>query len=118
MACMQATYTEAVTYGSWVFEGAGFLLGLLFGSFLNVCISRLPEHRSIVKPRSHCPWCLAPIRWYDNVPLLSWLLLAAKCRSCKASIPWQYPAVELATGLWFALCALLWFGRITAAQAD
>jgi leader peptidase (prepilin peptidase) / N-methyltransferase len=87
------------------FELPAFLLGLLFGSFLNVCISRLPEHRSVVKPRSHCPRCLAPIRWYDNVPLLSWVLLAAKCRSCKAAIPWRYPAVELATGLWFALMA-------------
>jgi leader peptidase (prepilin peptidase)/N-methyltransferase len=87
------------------FELPAFLLGLLFGSFLNVCISRLPEHRSVVKPRSHCPRCLATIRWYDNVPLLSWVLLAAKCRNCKASIPWRYPAVELATGLWFAFVA-------------
>jgi leader peptidase (prepilin peptidase)/N-methyltransferase len=87
------------------FELPAFLLGLLFGSFLNVCISRLPEHRSVVTPRSHCPRCLATIRWYDNVPLLSWVLLAAKCRNCKAAIPWRYPAVELATGLWFALIA-------------
>ena len=87
------------------FELPAFLLGLLFGSFLNVCISRLPEHKSVVKPRSHCPRCLATIRWYDNVPLLSWALLAAKCRSCKAAIPWRYPAVELATGLWFAFVA-------------
>jgi leader peptidase (prepilin peptidase)/N-methyltransferase len=87
------------------FELPAFLLGLLFGSFLNVCISRLPEHRSVVKPQSHCPRCLATIRWYDNVPLLSWVLLAAKCRNCKAAIPWRYPAVELATGLWFALMA-------------
>ena len=86
-----------------------FLLGLLFGSFLNVCISRLPEHRSVVKPRSHCPRCLATIRWYDNVPLLSWVLLAAKCRNCNAEIPWRYPAVELATGLWFSITvALVW----------
>lgn len=84
------------------FELPAFLLGLLFGSFLNVCISRLPDHRSVVKPRSHCPKCLATIRWYDNVPLLSWVLLAAKCRNCRAAIPWRYPAVELATGLWFA----------------
>src|ERR1700758_4893747 len=83
------------------FELPAFLLGLLFGSFLNVCISRLPEHRSVVKPRSHCPRCMATIRWYDNLPLLSWVLLAAKCRNCKAAIPWRYPAVELATGLWF-----------------
>lgn len=84
------------------FELPAFLLGLLFGSFLNVCISRLPEHRSVVKPRSQCPRCGATIKWYDNIPLLSWVLLAAKCRSCKAAIPWRYPAVELATGLWFA----------------
>ncbi len=88
-----------------LFELAAFLLGLLLGSFLNVCISRLPEHKSISKPRSHCPQCGATIRWYDNVPLLSWVLLAAKCRSCKGSIPWRYPAVELATGAWFALMA-------------
>lgn len=87
------------------FELPAFLLGLLFGSFLNVCISRLPEHRSVVKPRSHCPKCLAPIRWYDNVPLLSWALLAGRCRKCKGAIPWRYPAVELATGLWFVLAA-------------
>ena len=83
------------------FELPAFLLGLLFGSFLNVCISRLPEHKSVVKPRSHCPRCQATIRWYDNVPLLSWVLLAAKCRNCRAAIPWRYPAVEVATGLWF-----------------
>ena len=96
------------------FELPAFLLGLLFGSFLNVCISRLPEHRSVAKPRSHCPKCLTPIRWYDNVPLLSWVLLAAKCRSCKAAIPWRYPAVELATGLWFALA--VWVGYSQAAM--
>jgi leader peptidase (prepilin peptidase)/N-methyltransferase len=100
------------------FELPAFLLGLLFGSFLNVCISRLPEHRSVVKPRSHCPKCLAPIRWYDNVPLLSWVLLAAKCRSCKGAIPWRYPAVELATGLWFALALALSLGAVNAAQGD
>jgi leader peptidase (prepilin peptidase)/N-methyltransferase len=94
------------------FELPAFLLGLLFGSFLNVCISRLPEHRSVVKPRSHCQRCLAPIRWYDNVPLLSWVLLAAKCRSCKATIPWRYPAVELATGFWFFLAVRLMFEAI------
>jgi leader peptidase (prepilin peptidase)/N-methyltransferase len=83
------------------FEIPAFLLGLLFGSFLNVCISRLPEHRSINKPRSHCPNCLATIRWYDNIPLLSWVLLRARCRQCKQPISWRYPAVELAVGVWF-----------------
>jgi leader peptidase (prepilin peptidase)/N-methyltransferase len=83
----------------------GFLLGLLFGSFLNVCISRLPAHQSIAKPRSHCNSCGRLIRWYDNIPVLSWLALRARCRDCAASIPWRYPLVEIAVGLWFALCA-------------
>lgn len=99
------------------FELPAFFLGLLFGSFLNVCIARLPQHRSLVKPRSHCPQCLQPIRWYDNIPLLSWILLAAKCRHCKAAIPWRYPLVELATGLWFAL-AVIQALNTTAATAS
>jgi leader peptidase (prepilin peptidase)/N-methyltransferase len=78
-----------------------FVLGLLFGSFLNVCISRLPKHESIVRPRSRCPQCEATIRWYDNIPLLSWILLRGRCRDCKQAISWRYPAVELAMGLWF-----------------
>jgi len=82
------------------FELPAFLLGLLFGSFLNVCISRLPKHQSISKPRSHCPNCKQTIRWYDNIPLMSWILLRGKCRHCKAAISWRYPAVELAMGLW------------------
>lgn len=88
-----------------LFETAGFLLGLIAGSFLNVCISRLPDHRSIVHPRSHCPECGAPIRWYDNIPLLSWILLRGRCRDCQKAIPWRYPLVELAVGVWFALLA-------------
>ncbi len=88
-----------------LYEAAGFLLGLLFGSFLNVCIVRLPRSRSIVRPASHCPQCNAPIRWHDNIPLLSWLLLRGRCRDCNQPIPWRYPAVELATALWFALLA-------------
>jgi leader peptidase (prepilin peptidase)/N-methyltransferase len=85
------------------FELAAFLLGLLFGSFLNVCISRLPAHQSISKPRSHCLNCQATIRWYDNIPLLSWVILRARCRQCKTPISWRYPAVELAVGLFFWL---------------
>ena len=85
------------------FELMGFLVGLLFGSFLNVCISRLPEHESVVKPRSRCPHCSHPIRWFDNIPLLSWLLLRARCRNCRQRISWRYPAVELAVGLWFTV---------------
>jgi len=87
------------------FECGGFLLGLLLGSFLNVCISRLPAHKSIVQPRSRCPHCGQAIRWYDNIPLLSWILLRAHCRDCKAPVSWRYPAVELAVGLWMASSA-------------
>lgn len=86
----------------FVLELPGFLLGLLLGSFLNVCISRLPGHRSIGTPRSHCPHCLETIRWHDNIPLLSWLILRARCRSCGQTISWRYPAVELAFALWAA----------------
>jgi len=85
-----------------------FVLGLLVGSFLNVCISRLPKEEpaesSIVKPRSHCPKCKAPIAWYDNIPLLSFLLLGGKCRACKTKISVVYPAVELLTGVFFLAC--------------
>jgi leader peptidase (prepilin peptidase)/N-methyltransferase len=90
----------------WMVEGVAFVVGLLFGSFLNVCISRLPEHRSIVKPRSQCPGCKETIRWYDNVPLLSWVLLRGRCRRCGMGISWRYPAVEVAVGVWFLLGAI------------
>jgi leader peptidase (prepilin peptidase)/N-methyltransferase len=85
----------------FAFEIAAFVLGLLFGSFLNVCISRLPLHQSLWSPRSHCPNCHATIRWYDNIPLLSWVLLRARCRDCSQPITWRYPVVELALGIWF-----------------
>jgi leader peptidase (prepilin peptidase)/N-methyltransferase len=88
---------------SYLYEAVGFAIGLLFGSFLNVCISRLPRHESIVHPRSRCPQCKASIRWYDNIPVLSWLILRTRCRDCKQAIPWRYPLVELAMGLWFAV---------------
>lgn len=100
-------------------ELLGFLAGLLFGSFLNVCISRLPAHESIVSPRSRCTSCGHTIRWYDNIPVLSWLLLRARCRDCKARISWRYPAVELAVGLWFALAgAKLWSAWIVRGFID
>jgi leader peptidase (prepilin peptidase)/N-methyltransferase len=80
-----------------------FVLGLAVGSFLNVCIYRLPREQSIVKPRSHCPQCKKIINWYDNIPLLSYILLKGKCRSCQARISFQYFVVELLTGLIFIL---------------
>jgi leader peptidase (prepilin peptidase)/N-methyltransferase len=72
--------------------------GLLFGSFANVLIWRVPRGESIVSPGSHCPKCEHEIRWYDNVPVLSWLVLSGKCRDCGEPIAWRYPAAELASG--------------------
>ncbi len=74
------------------------VLGLLFGSFLNVCIYRIPREKSIVWPPSSCPNCNARISWYDNIPVLSFLVLRGKCRNCKSPISIQYPIVELLTG--------------------
>ena len=82
-----------------------FLAGLAIGSFLNVVAHRLPRGESLISPPSHCPKCDTPIRWYDNLPILGWLLLRGRCRSCGESISWRYPAVELATGLLFGLVA-------------
>jgi len=76
-----------------------FLFGLVVGSFLNVCIVRLPREQSIVSPRSQCPRCRTLIRWYDNIPLVSFLALRGKCRSCGLPISWRYPLVELLNGL-------------------
>jgi leader peptidase (prepilin peptidase)/N-methyltransferase len=73
------------------------LFGLCFGSFLNVCISRLPRGESIVLPRSHCPRCNHAIRWYDNIPLISFLVLRARCRDCHTPISPLYPTVEALT---------------------
>jgi leader peptidase (prepilin peptidase) / N-methyltransferase len=82
------------------------LAGLAFGSFLNVCISRLPHHESVVTPRSRCPRCLTPILNRDNVPVWSWVLLRGRCRSCGARIPIRYPLIEAATAGLFLLCFL------------
>src|SRR5882724_10721293 len=81
-----------------------FLAGLLIGSFLNVCIFRLPRDLSVVRPRSFCPGCEKTIAWYDNIPVLSYILLRGKCRHCKERIPLRYPIVELATAAAFAVC--------------
>ncbi|HTU99159.1 MAG TPA: prepilin peptidase [Luteitalea sp.] len=77
------------------------LLGLLVGSFLNVCIYRLPNDLSVVSPASRCPSCETPLRWYHNVPVLGWVVLGGKCAFCRAPIHWRYPLVELLNaGLW------------------
>lgn len=80
------------------------VFGLIIGSFLNVCIVRIPERKSIVTPPSACPRCDTPIRPYDNIPLVSWLLLRGRCRACKTRIPAMYPIVELLTALMFWGC--------------
>jgi leader peptidase (prepilin peptidase) / N-methyltransferase len=87
------------------------LLGLAFGSFLNVCISRLPRHESVVRPASHCPHCKSPIATYDNVPLVSYVLLRGRCRNCRKRISWRYPVVE-------AGVALLAIANIVASGVD
>ena len=84
-----------------------FLLGLVFGSFFNVLIYRLPREISIIKPGSFCPACRHGIAWYDNIPLLSWLLLRARCRHCGARISVRYPLVELMAGVIFVGTPLL-----------
>ena len=87
---------------------AVLLVGLTLGSFLNVCIYRLPRGESVVSPRSRCPSCGDPVRAWENVPLLSWLWLRGRCGRCRAPISWRYPAVEALTAttlvvLWRAL---------------
>lgn len=75
-----------------------FVLGAVVGSFLNVVIYRVPRRLSIVKPRSACPSCATPIAWFDNLPILSWLILGGRCRSCRGAIAIRYPLVEAAAG--------------------
>ena len=86
-----------------------FFIGMCIGSFLNVCIYRLPAGKSIVHPASACPKCGKNIRWYDNIPVFSYILLAGRCRGCKTVISIRYPIVELLSGL-FAMITLMQFG--------
>ncbi len=83
-----------------------FLLGSAIGSFLNVCIYRIPREKSIVNPPSACPGCEKPIRPYDNIPILSYIFLKGKCRDCGTKISIRYPLVELLTGIFFLLLYL------------
>src|ERR1700691_898107 len=94
--------TPAILIGIFV-----FLFGLIIGSFLNVCILRIPGGKSIVIPASACPKCSAPIRPYDNIPVLSYLFLRGKCRSCKTPISPMYPLVELINRLLFLACYIV-----------
>ncbi len=79
-------------------------MGAIVGSFLNVCIVRIPMKQSIAFPSSHCMQCLKPILWHDNIPIVSFFALGGKCRHCHARISWQYPLVEAATALIFTAC--------------
>lgn len=87
------------------------LFGLIIGSFLNVVVYRVPRRESLVKPSSHCPGCGSAIRWYDNIPIVSWIALRARCRSCGARISIRYPLVETFTGASFGL-SLYRFGLV------
>ena len=94
-----------------------FLFGAVVGSFLNVVVARVPAGESIVHPRSRCPGCRTPIAWYDNVPVLSWMLLRGRCRACRAGISFRYPLVELLGGA-AALVAVSRHGLSLAALAE
>ncbi|MGA8730420.1 MAG: prepilin peptidase, partial [Terracidiphilus sp.] len=87
------------------------LLGLAFGSFLNVCLSRWPNDESVVQPRSHCRNCARSLSWWENVPVLSWLVLRGHCRTCKVWIGWRYPLVELAVAILWAISAWRFMNR-------
>jgi leader peptidase (prepilin peptidase)/N-methyltransferase len=100
---------ELIMAYPFLFYIFAFILGAVIGSFLNVCICRLPENRSVIFPPSHCPKCDYRIPFYDNIPILSYLLLGGKCRSCKTRISLQYPLVELINGL-LSLFLFLKFG--------
>ena len=90
--------------------GFGVVLGALLGSFFNVVLYRLPRHESLAYPGSHCPYCSTPLRWFELVPVFSWLALHGRCRTCRASISARYPLVELACGVVGGLVAWLIVG--------
>jgi leader peptidase (prepilin peptidase) / N-methyltransferase len=103
---------------SLAFAGIAFFPALAIGSFLNVVAARLPLGRSVVSPASACMACGTELAWYDNIPVVSWLVLRGRCRSCGTGISWRYPAVELATALLVAACfwrfGVSWDGAIAA----
>lgn len=84
-----------------------FIFGITIGSFLNVCIYRIPLHQSIVTVSSHCMTCGRKLKWYDMVPVFSWLLLGGKCRSCKSKISLQYPVIESLNGILYVVICLV-----------
>lgn len=92
---------ELIYKWPWYFPTVFFIVGLCFGSFANVVIYRLPAKKSVVRPRSTCPQCGHLIRWFENIPVFSWIFLQARCSSCQTSISYRYPLVELLTGFLF-----------------
>jgi len=93
-----------------------FVFGAVVGSFLNVVIHRMPRERSLVKPRSACPDCGQTIRWFDNLPVISWLALRGRCRGCSARISIRYPLVELLAGAFAVLALWQWGPSLTAVE--
>ncbi|MBI3595966.1 MAG: prepilin peptidase [Nitrospirae bacterium] len=93
---------ESLTYSL----SAALVLGLIIGSFLNVCIHRLPRNESLITPSSRCPSCRHPVRWWDNIPVVSFLILGGRCRDCRRPISWRYPVIELVSGIGYLL--LVW----------
>ncbi|MBI3300232.1 MAG: prepilin peptidase [Elusimicrobia bacterium] len=113
-AFQDPTSAAAFQTAAWAFW---VLTGLCLGSFSNVVIHRLPRGRSLVRPGSHCPRCRRPVAFYDNVPVLSWLLLRGRCRHCEKPISWRYPLVELLGGLLAAAVWRHWEGQWAWAAA-
>ncbi|QQS42043.1 MAG: prepilin peptidase [Acidobacteriota bacterium] len=104
MIILQSSFELATGLPVWIGYLFAFLFGSAVGSFLNVVIHRVPREESIVLPSSACPKCGKAIKGYDNIPILSWLILGGKCRNCKEPISARYPAVELLTGLLWVAC--------------
>jgi leader peptidase (prepilin peptidase)/N-methyltransferase len=100
---MIASYPQFAAAFPWFCPTAAFLLGAIIGSFLNVCIHRIPAGESVVTPGSHCA-CGRPIAWYDNIPILSWCLLRGRARCCGRPFSFRYPFIELLTAVLFLLC--------------
>lgn len=103
---MMESLQEIAVLAPWFFPACAFVFGACVGSFLNVCIYRIPKNESVVTPGSHCG-CGQPIAWHDNIPIFSWLLLRGKARCCGRAFSVRYPAIELLTAVLFLVCALL-----------
>ncbi len=103
---MLQTLQEIDAFFPALFPAFAFIFGAMIGSFLNVVIYRVPKNKSIVSPPSHCA-CGQSIRWYDNLPILSWFILRGRARCCGASYSFRYPAIETLTGTVFLLCWLM-----------